>query len=96
MNIRLEPEIVEAIKAIVARYDPDAVIYLFGSRADPAKKGGDIDLLVVSQRITPAMRRDIRAELLLALGERKMDLIVTENPGNSAFTQMAFTTGVKL
>jgi len=40
--------LIEAITAI----DPDARIYLFGSRTDDTKKGGDLDILIFSKRIT--------------------------------------------
>ena len=39
--------IVEAVKTA----DPDARVWLFGSRADDSKKGGDIDIAVFSEKI---------------------------------------------
>ena len=43
------------------------------------KKGGDIDLLVVSKKIGYRERRRIRVELLKRLGDRKIDLLVVKD-----------------
>ena len=48
--MRLEANESKAIGEEVRRLDPAAEIYLYGSRANDAAKGGDIDLLVVSDR----------------------------------------------
>ena len=50
--MRLTSEEIEAIKSSIYRFDPKAKIYLFGSRADPNKRGGDIDLLIFSDSLT--------------------------------------------
>jgi len=40
------------LKEKLASLSQEAKLYLFGSRADDAKRGGDIDLLVVSSDLT--------------------------------------------
>ena len=95
-DVRLTPEEVAIIRQTIRRFDPEAEIILFGSRTDPTARGGDIDLLVVSQRITPEIRRQIRVDLLLRLGDRKIDLIVTDDPERWVFTSLAYKYGVRL
>ena len=39
----------QVIRQAIAEIDPNADIYLFGSKADDHARGGDIDLLVISR-----------------------------------------------
>jgi predicted nucleotidyltransferase len=48
--MRLAYEEQLAISYTIRQADADAMIYLFGSRADNTAKGGDIDLLVCSPK----------------------------------------------
>ncbi len=52
---------------------------LFGSRLDDSRRGGDIDLLIQTE-LPPAQaalrRIDLLADLWLALGERKIDIVL--------------------
>lgn len=52
---------------------------LFGSRVDDSKRGGDIDLYIEAQ-VSPeqafAQEMHMAADLYLALGERKIDIVV--------------------
>jgi predicted nucleotidyltransferase len=95
-KIRLSSEEIESIKRAIEKYDQDAKIILFGSRTNPEGKGGDIDLIVISKKIDDNARRMIRVELILTLGERKIDLIVTDNPSENLFTKIMAETGVEL
>jgi predicted nucleotidyltransferase len=49
--VRLSDSEKKVILTAVRRFDPRARIFLFGSRTDDAKRGGDIDLLVISDSI---------------------------------------------
>jgi predicted nucleotidyltransferase len=79
----------------VTKRDSMAQIYLFGSRTDDAKRGGDFDFLVLSSALTSKDRRAIKREFCDAFGEQKIDLIITSEP-QSAFHRMAINTGIKL
>ncbi|ADO45195.1 DNA polymerase beta domain protein region [Hydrogenobacter thermophilus TK-6] len=95
-KVRLSKEEVETIKSIVKKYDPAAEILIFGSRTDLTKRGGDIDILIVSGKIDYRIRRKIRVDLQLALGDRKVDLIITDDPEKNEFTKIAYKYGVKI
>lgn len=55
----------------------DAKIYLFGSRVDDTKKGGDIDLMVET-KYSVSLRDEIKLLSSLELNgiERKIDLLI--------------------
>ena len=67
--------LLEAILAI----DSNAEVRLFGSRVDDQKHGGDIDIMVLSQKPEQfdriALRR-IRQRFFDHFGEQKLDLII--------------------
>ncbi|MBU2115161.1 MAG: nucleotidyltransferase domain-containing protein [Gammaproteobacteria bacterium] len=61
-------------------FGTDAVIKLFGSRADDSKRGGDIDLFIELQQPfeQPVMASArLEAKLIQALGLQKIDVIVS-------------------
>ena len=61
-------------------FGADSSVYLFGSRVDDHKRGGDIDLLVVSSHhLDEAFRLSLKTQSRLArrLGEQKIDLMTT-------------------
>lgn len=84
-----------AITSTVKCFDENACVYLFGSRVDDTKKGGDIDLLVMSDRLTSDDKRAIKMKLYELLGEQKIDLIIAADDSDP-FVKLALGTGVKL
>jgi len=74
--MRLSTNELETIKKNVLQLDPAAEVYLYGSRAIPELKGGDIDLIVISEKLGFTDKLSILVELKLALGEQKIDLSI--------------------
>lgn len=93
--MRLADNQIQATKEIVHRFAPDAEIILFGSRVDDAKRGGDIDLLIKSDRIGLADRRLIKLALMDRLGPQKIDIVLAGEK-TKAFVRIAEHEGVRL
>ncbi|MEF3698570.1 nucleotidyltransferase domain-containing protein [Desulfolutivibrio sp.] len=96
--MRLSDEEKQAIVSVVAAYDPAAEVYLFGSRVDDAKRGGDIDLLIYSGRMDRTVRRAIRRAILDRIGNQKLDIVTAKAPGNATepFVRLARQNAVRL
>jgi predicted nucleotidyltransferase len=84
-----------AILSTVKHLDSNAGVYLFGSRVDDTKKGGDIDLLVMSDRLTSDDKRAIKMKLYELIGEQKIDIVLAADDSDP-FVKLALATGVKL
>ncbi len=84
-----------AILTTVRCFDEHAVVYLFGSRVDDAKKGGDIDLLVLSEQLSRDDKRAIKSRLYELIGEQKIDLLLAADDVDP-FVRLALETGVRL
>lgn len=76
--MRLQTKEVEIIRKVAKEIYGDGVkVYLFGSRLDDAKRGGDIDLLVCTPTGKRGILERIRmiARLKQYLGEQKIDVV---------------------
>ncbi len=100
-KVRLSNQQLTAIKESVKSVLGENVqIYIFGSRADLNKKGGDIDILVISKDISSekekfSAKMEILRNLYKKLGERKIDLIITNKPEKD-IEKIAVKKGVKI
>jgi len=72
----------------VKEADPDAKVWLFGSRTDDAKKGGDIDIGVLSSKVEVMEEIEIKQNIYDKIGEQKIDLVVSKD-GQQAFFKYA-------
>lgn len=70
--------ILEEVRAL---FGPGATVSLFGSRTDDGARGGDIDLLVQTERVIPERRRkslQLAARLQLRLGDQPIDIVLVD------------------
>jgi len=93
--MRLTADQLDVIRQEVRRLDPEAAVYLFGSRVDDGRRGGDIDLLIFSGVITERLKRRLRLALYDRLGEQKIDIVVARDE-RDPFVRMAKQQGVSL
>jgi predicted nucleotidyltransferase len=76
--LRLSEKEIRLIKQKVKSIFGDAVVYLFGSRLDDSKKGGDIDLYVVTQTNENLFSKKRKLKLTLEdLLYKPIDVIVS-------------------
>ena len=99
--MRLSPEDAGIIRRQVGKvFGHDARVWLFGSRVDDSRRGGDIDLYVeYAPRAENEFRRvlELDGALQMQLGEQRID-IVAWAPGKErqAIHDVARETGVPL
>ena len=93
--MRLSKTEIEAISQTVRCLDDQARICLFGSRADDQKRGGDIDLLILSDKLSEFDRGTIRLILHEKLGEQKIDIVIARDLSDP-FVRVALSEGVLL
>jgi predicted nucleotidyltransferase len=70
----------------IKRFDEDADVYLFGSRIDDNKRGGDIDIAILSDKIDLKKKIDIKFNFFNDFGEQKLDIVIIDNE-NQPFWQ---------
>ena len=91
--MRLQSEEKQAITETIAKFDNDADVYLFGSRVDDTKKGGDIDILVISDKIDDHSLFLIEEEIFKQIEEQKIDFVLTKSDLNNLFARMILKKG---
>ena len=72
------------VNAILEK-DKNAQIFLFGSRTDDFKKGGDIDILVQSDKIGLLEIVKIKSTIFKNIPEQKIDLLVSKSNETNHF-----------
>ena len=93
--MRLKNIEIEIIEKAIHSLDPDASIYLFGSRVDESRKGGDIDLLIFSRTLTYGDKIKIKKRIFEKMEEQKIDLIIARD-NTDPFVRLALEQGERL
>lgn len=85
------------LKETITSYLPDASVYLFGSRVYDDQKGGDIDILVIGERVlTGQEKRDIKIAFYKKFGEQRIDLVGYSKTDDTNFKKIALMEGIPL
>lgn len=96
--MRLTEYEIQSIKKCFSEVFGEGHIYLFGSRVDDTKKGGDIDLYLCPQTL-PTNRLEQKINFLIKLesliGEQKIDVIIAKDK-TRLIEQEALRTGIEL
>jgi len=80
--MRIKKNDIDVIKSATASvFGGEAKVYLFGSRTDDNKKGGDIDLYIETNPDKNLIKRKLEMLKILhtKLGEQKIDIIINDN-----------------
>ncbi len=96
--MRINLDEIKLIKKAFKEIFGNGKIYLFGSRIDDTKRGGDIDLYIVpDEKIDNLLDKKIKFLIKLDkyLGEQKIDVIVAKNK-NRLIEQEALKYGIEL
>ena len=95
--MRLSPNYQEIIKKYFVEFFGTGEIYLFGSRVDDSKKGGDRDLYFVLKEHSNLFEKKLKflSRVKRELGEQKIDIVF--NTDNSRLIEKeAIQWGIKL
>jgi predicted nucleotidyltransferase len=94
--MRLNQEQSRLIKAVVAReFEPDASIWLFGSRTNDQRRGGDIDLYIETRH--PELLRELRCKIAIEEAiDLHVDLVVAAHGDSRPIAKIAKSEGIRL
>jgi len=97
-KVRLSEKEIEVIKKSAEEiFGKGTKVYLFGSRVDLKKRGGDIDLYIRPKFRNNLLEKRIKFLIKLweELGEQKVDIILEKNPERE-IEKIALKEGVEL
>lgn len=99
--MRLNKNEIESIIHLAnLHFGKDVQVFLFGSRTETQKRGGDIDLFISNPNGEPLKIRtkiNFIADLILHIGEQKIDVVLDNQAArNSAFFKSIHQTGIRL
>jgi len=98
-KIRLPKDVIDEIVNLSKKYfGQNSRVWIFGSRADLTKRGGDIDIYIETPEYRDIIDKklDFLVELDKKIGEQKVDLVVKPLDSNDFISQEAKSKGVRI
>lgn len=101
MSVRIGERELRSIKSTAEEiFGTDCEVYIFGSRVDPTKRGGDIDIYIKTKLKNQIVLRKAQflAKLKSQIGDQKIDLVVEEieNSESDPIYDVARERGIKI
>lgn len=105
MNVRLTEKEIEGIVLAIKHYIKNkmATLYLYGSRTNIDKKGGDIDLLLLFNSVEDKLaimeiKHYILSEIKNNIGDQKIDLLLASHSeiNKDPFLKTIFSSAILL
>ena len=95
--MRLSNQEINSIKEAFKEVFGDGKIFLFGSRVDDSKKGGDIDLYLIPKNKSYTLKQKIKFLVKLDeyIGEQKIDVIISKDR-DKYIEKEALKSGIEL
>jgi len=95
--MRLTQKQIKAIKSNFGKTFGCGEVFLFGSRVDDSKRGGDIDLYIVTENREALAEKKVKflVGLKREIGTQKIDLVLNYDP-NRLIEINARKEGIKL
>ncbi|MEI8293320.1 MAG: nucleotidyltransferase domain-containing protein [bacterium] len=95
--MRISELIYSSIKKHIQESIPNADVFLFGSRADDSAKGGDIDLLLITEeKLSLVSINRLRRLILNDIGEQKIDIVNFTKSKTHPFKSLALESAIRL
>jgi predicted nucleotidyltransferase len=95
--MRITDEKIKLLKSTILSILPDAKVYLFGSRVDDNKKGGDIDILIIADRTLDFIEEGkIERQFFKHFGAQKLDLVSFKKSDKAPFKAVALMNAIQL
>ena len=94
--MRLKDHEIRVIKDAVHSLDKNAKIFLFGSRVDDKKRGGDIDQIIVSEKMRFKDKLRIYTNIFKKLEEQKIDIILYNGKDENFFVRDSLKESIQL
>ena len=94
--MRLSHEEITLLKEKLYQLSSEAKLYLFGSRADRSKRGGDIDLLIIDKKLTKRDIRKLKVAFKERFGEQKIDIVLDDGSMRDPFVRLIAKEAIRL
>jgi predicted nucleotidyltransferase len=99
--MRLSEFEIESIKKLATHHFGTSVqVYLFGSRTNDLKRGGDIDLFIRNSNgdtLSARSKINFISDLVLKIGEQSIDVVLeNRDMKDSVFIKTIHQTGIQL